>query len=644
MQRLQIVIVVFALALAVLLALVAWQTYGGLRQEESARLAFFTRTILRAIESELADLVVREEDRTVDEYNFTFAPPGTEPAAPIRSPLSRLPQEDFILGYLQNNPDGSFQTPLAADPLQAAPGLRGRVQQLAAVNRIFNRRKTDGVARRRRQPAKAPGVAAAELKKESRFSERFVVPDDAKTQRTYLGRKSQRLEEITADQARNLAQSKYKAAQGPAAAGSQTSPVAEGQADDAGTGREAAALLDPRAPAADTAVRPALPPVEPTAVADGRFQVEVAPLQSVFIDPQRIFLFRRIVIDERIYRQGLVIRTDALLRHLAAAHFEPQPMADFAGLTLSAADGDHPGATLEAGAGVSRARFRLQHTFPAPFDFLTATVRSENIPASASRRVVNTVLALLAVIFIGGFAAIFHSARTLVDLAERRARFVSSVTHELKTPLTNIRLYIEMLAQGMAPDPAREQAYFHILEAESERLARLIDNVLELSRLEKKQRPLEMVTGDFSEVLETVRGLMKAKLAHEGFGLTIEAREVPPFAYDREAMIQVLINLIENSLKFGRHSAERQITVRVATDNGHVRIAVSDTGPGIPRASLKKVFDDFYRVEDALTRTTGGTGIGLALVRQFVTAMGGTVSAAANQGPGCTISLRLPRV
>ncbi len=194
-----------------------------------------------------------------------------------------------------------------------------------------------------------------------------------------------------------------------------------------------------------------------------------------------------------------------------------------------------------------------------------------------------------------------------------------------------------MLAQGIAPDPAREQAYFRILEAESERLARLIDNVLELSRPEKKQCPLEMVTGDFSEVLETVRGLMKAKLAHE-------AREVPPFAYDREAMIQVLINLIENSLKFGRHSAERQITIRVAQGNGHVRIAVSDTGPGIPRASLKKVFDDFYRVEDALTRNTGGTGIGLALVRQFVTAMGGTVSAAANQGPGCTISLRLPRV
>jgi signal transduction histidine kinase len=200
-----------------------------------------------------------------------------------------------------------------------------------------------------------------------------------------------------------------------------------------------------------------------------------------------------------------------------------------------------------------------------------------------------------------------------------------------------------MLEQGIARDTAREQEYFRILDAESDRLSRLINNVLELSRLEKKQRHLEMATGTLTEVIEAVRRVMAPKLAREGFRFTIEAEDVPPFAYDREAMIQVLINLIENSLKFGRHGAERQITLRAAPVDGHVAIAVCDTGPGIPRAALKKVFDDFYRVEDALTRTTGGTGIGLALVRKFVTAMGGTVSAANNPGAGCTITLRLPR-
>jgi signal transduction histidine kinase len=152
-----------------------------------------------------------------------------------------------------------------------------------------------------------------------------------------------------------------------------------------------------------------------------------------------------------------------------------------------------------------------------------------------------------------------------------------------------------------------------------------------------------MTTGHFEDVLRDVRSVMAAKLTREGFELTIAADDIPPFAYDREAMIQILINLIENSVKFGRGGDVRRISIRAASTGGYVEVAVADTGPGIPRGALKKIFDDFYRVEDPLTRTTGGTGIGLALVRKFVTAMGGTVRAANNEGPGCTITLRLPR-
>jgi signal transduction histidine kinase len=135
---------------------------------------------------------------------------------------------------------------------------------------------------------------------------------------------------------------------------------------------------------------------------------------------------------------------------------------------------------------------------------------------------------------------------------------------------------------------------------------------------------------------------MAPKLKQEGFSLNIETREIPTFLYDSEVMIQLLINLIENSVKFGRQSAERRITIRATSQEGWVRIAVSDTGPGIPRKALKKVFADFYRVDNDLTRTTGGTGIGLALVKKFVDAMDGRVQAVNNEGPGCTIILSLP--
>ncbi|MBW2593951.1 MAG: hypothetical protein JRE58_13295, partial [Deltaproteobacteria bacterium] len=142
--------------------------------------------------------------------------------------------------------------------------------------------------------------------------------------------------------------------------------------------------------------------------------------------------------------------------------------------------------------------------------------------------------------------------------------------------------------------------------------------------LEKKQRPLTLSIGRFEDVIEKVGAVMHENIRQEGFVLKTEMTQMAPFAYDAEVMIQVLINLIENSLKFGKRADCRE-------------------GPGIPRHALKKVFDDFYRVEGALTRSTGGTGIGLALVKKFVAAMGGTVSAANNAGPGCTISIYLPR-
>ena len=132
------------------------------------------------------------------------------------------------------------------------------------------------------------------------------------------------------------------------------------------------------------------------------------------------------------------------------------------------------------------------------------------------------------------------------------------------------------------------------------------------------------------------------KLEKEGFTLNIKADHMPAFNHDREVLIQVLINLVENSIKFGRSQPEKRITISAQVKDGWASLGVSDTGPGIPRKALKKVFDDFYRVEDKLTRSTGGTGIGLALVKKFMVAMGGRVEAANNTGAGCTITLRMP--
>jgi len=376
--------------------------------------------------------------------------------------------------------------------------------------------------------------------------------------------------------------------------------------------------------------------------AASRFQVEVAPLQAVAIDSDRMFIFRRIGIDGRIYRQGFVVELQLFFDHLLAAHYDDQPIARYTRLTLSANGLSRSRGRTPSGGSHSAGEWVAGRTFPAPFGFLRADMHAVSLPASPARHTLTLALAILALIMVAGLASIYHNARSVLDLSERRAQFVSAVTHELKTPLTNIRMYIEMLDQGIAATPEREREYFGILASESARLSGLINNVLELSRLEKRTRRFDLRDGDLSDVLADVEAVMAESLAREGFALDVRAGQVPLFAYDREVLVQILINLMENSIKFGRHLPEKRITITTRAADGWVELQVADTGPGIPRQSLKQVFNDFYRVDNNLTRTTGGTGIGLALVKKFVLALGGRVRAENHDGPGCTIVIMLP--
>ena len=464
--------------------------------------------------------------------------------------------------------------------------------------------------------------------------------------KSYLGQKTRRTEEITVGQALNLSREDPSILGSGAAQDKGQSPVLA----KAGDKISSVDTLESKtneirsAPARQLKEDASAPAVSGSLSDLKRFEVEVAPLQSISIGDGQFFIFRRVAINNQIFRQGFVLKVRPFLSHLAATHFETQPMARFTGLSLQVMDNGQKSEMVRAGAPVSAAGFMTQRTFPAPFDFLSAAVRADALPASPARRTLTLALMVLGIFMLLGLFAIYQSVRTVVDLSERRSQFVSSVTHELKTPLTNIRMYIEMLEQGIAATPEREQDYFHILGSESARLSRLINNVLELAKLEKKQRRFDLQPGNLQDVLSEVRTVMAHKLAQEGFTLKTDVPDDLRFAYDREVMIQVLINLIENSIKFGRSSPERTIAITAALRDGRVHIAVSDTGPGIPGKALKKVFDDFYRVDNALTRATGGTGIGLALVKKFILAMEGQVRAANNPGPGCTITLSLPAI
>ncbi|MEJ2220606.1 MAG: HAMP domain-containing sensor histidine kinase [Desulfobacterales bacterium] len=645
MKRLQILILIFCVALSVPLGYFVWRTYRGLQQEETATLSFFANTLLDEMEQALETLVRMEEARAIDEYNFYMSPPGGRQET-SRSPLSHLPAQPYILGYFQNNPDGSFQTPLAQTGRSVAMDRQGAVARLEDANRIFNRKRTAVTDKITAPPARE--VADAEQKQQSGFAEKYLDLTRSQKPKARLGQKEKRLEKVTVAQAQNVARQEAGEAgksPAPSAATLSGSESAYGAAEegsimkseDRAAKKYARKRAYPAEPEADAALEAAAETRD-----EENFQVEVAPLQSVLIGPDQMFIFRRIMINQKIYRQGFILKVQAFLKHLAQNYFIAQPMADYANLRLQVMDQGREIVLVQGGISTHNPKFVLDRAFPSPFAFLIATLSFDEIPRSTGRSTLMIMMAVLAAIFLIGLFAIYKSVRAIVDLSERRSQFVSSVTHELKTPLTNIRMYIEMLEQGIAEDTEREQAYFQIINSEGSRLSRLINNVLDLAKLEKKQRSLNLTRGTFEEVVAEVQAVMQAKLQQEGFALKILQEDISPFKYDREAMIQVLINLIENSIKFSRAALKKEITIRIYQEPKHIKIAVSDHGPGIPRHALKKVFDDFYRVDNALARKTRGTGIGLALVKKFIELSGGDVTAENNPGGGCTITISLP--
>jgi signal transduction histidine kinase len=217
----------------------------------------------------------------------------------------------------------------------------------------------------------------------------------------------------------------------------------------------------------------------------------------------------------------------------------------------------------------------------------------------------------------------------VVHFAERRSNFVAAVSHELKTPLTAIRMYAEMLRDGYVLSEEKRAEYYETMAAESERLSRLIQNVLELSRLEKGARSGgEVVTGDVRPVLEEAVRVLERHARDRGFTVVLDLPdELPVVRYDRDGLLQVLINLVDNGIKFSKDADPREVVIQAVPRGGGLTLQIRDHGPGVPQRQLSHIFQPFYRGERELTRRTKGTGIGLALVKGIVDGMGGSVSA-----------------
>ncbi|MHA6531601.1 cell wall metabolism sensor histidine kinase WalK [Paenibacillus sp. BAC0078] len=243
---------------------------------------------------------------------------------------------------------------------------------------------------------------------------------------------------------------------------------------------------------------------------------------------------------------------------------------------------------------------------------------------------------------IAGTIAVLQDVTEQENLEESRREFVANVSHELRTPLTTIKSYVEALDDGALDDPQLAVRFVGVIRNETERMIRLVTDLLHLSRLDSKESSLRVQQTDISEMLEDVADRFSFQIRQKRIHISTRVRkEVESAWLDRDQIDQVLGNLVSNALKYTPEGGTIQLEA-LKNEEGMLAISVRDTGIGIPKKDIERIFERFYRVDKARSRNMGGTGLGLSIAREIVKAHGGSISLQSELNEGSLVTFTLP--
>jgi two-component system phosphate regulon sensor histidine kinase PhoR len=241
----------------------------------------------------------------------------------------------------------------------------------------------------------------------------------------------------------------------------------------------------------------------------------------------------------------------------------------------------------------------------------------------------------------GGVLCVVIDVTDLRRLETLRRDFVANVSHELRTPVTTVRSAAETLLGGAAADPAASRRFIDIINRNAERLQQLVEDLLDLSKIESRQYQLKLEPVELAAALGQIASLSRERADARRISIRVDAPDGLAVRVDRRAFEQVVNNLVDNAVKYCGEGCH--VVVSAAAQDGDVKILVADDGPGIEARHLPRLFERFYRVDAGRSRDQGGTGLGLSIVKHLVEAMGGRVSVESSPGRGTTFCLTLPR-
>jgi two-component system phosphate regulon sensor histidine kinase PhoR len=245
-----------------------------------------------------------------------------------------------------------------------------------------------------------------------------------------------------------------------------------------------------------------------------------------------------------------------------------------------------------------------------------------------------------------GLLLVLQDVTAIRRLERMRSEFVANVSHELKTPVAAVKGFAETLLAGAMNDEETARSFLTIIQDESDRLNRLIGDILELSKIESRRSPLQFSPIDLPVFLARMTELLSPEAAKKSIELDVQAEEGLFLEADEDRLGQIVMNLMQNGINYtpegGKVKVRAEIVEADGGDEELVRITVSDTGIGIPKKDIPRIFERFYRVDKARSRSSGGTGLGLSIVKHLTELHHGTIRVESTVGAGSRFILELP--
>ncbi|HKO62460.1 MAG TPA: HAMP domain-containing sensor histidine kinase [Pyrinomonadaceae bacterium] len=365
---------------------------------------------------------------------------------------------------------------------------------------------------------------------------------------------------------------------------------------------------------------------------------------------QGIYLFHQLPYPLRglpsgfagVYLNEGFVRNDLIGRSI----FETAPShtSSTSPLAMAITISDENSQVIYSNAPAQNGHF-FESTFDRPFANWKAKVglRNTNLDDFARDSFVHSagVTLLVLAVLVVGMALTIRATDREARLAQAKSNFVANVSHELKTPLSLLSLFSEILELGRVKNEQKRLEYYRIIRHESRRLNKTIDNILDFSKIEAGRKTYNFATGDMAQVIENVLSSYRYQIINSGFEVQTNIQaDLPPVLIDRDAMAQAISNLLDNAIKYS--GEVKQLSITTDTVGSDLSIEIADQGIGIARAEQAKIFEKFYRVGNGLVHDVKGSGLGLSLVKHIVEAHKGTISVESDVGKGSRFTIRIP--